>query len=132
MLKVVSMDRMLVESIEEQSCMTSSICSSVQNTTLGDGVHWRLRTLTSSFASCSKLEKSSSYFYWLFSGMHFFTYLLSLGNSMASSQSITPPTFIEVLSKILKGPLHQVASSTSMAFVDGAVGMNFLPDRGCL
>ena len=132
MLKVVSMDRMLVESIEQQSCMTSSICSSVQNTTLGDGVHWRLRMLTSSFASCSKLEKSSSCSLLVILWHAFFTYLLSLGNSMASSQSITPPTFIEVLSKILEGPLHPVASSTSIAFVDGAVGRNFLPDRGCL
>ena len=126
------MDRMLVESLEQQSCTTSSICSSIQNTTLGDSIHWRLRTLTFSFASCSKLEKSSSCPLLVIIWRAFFIYLLSLGNSMASSQSITPPAFIEVLSKILEGPLHPLASSTSMAFVDGAVGMNFLPDRGCL
>ena len=132
MLNVVSMDRMLVESAEQQSRTMSSICSSIQNTTLGDGVHWRLRTLTSSFASSSKLANSSSRSLLVTLWRAFFTCLLSLGNSAASSQSSTPPTFMEVSSKILEGPLRPAASSTSVAFVDGAVGTNFFPDQGCL
>ena len=56
---------------------------------------------TSSFASCSKLEKSSSCSLLVILWRAFFAYLLSLGNSLARAQSITPPTFIEVLSKFL-------------------------------
>ena len=124
------MDRMLVESAEQQSRTMSSICSSIQNTTLGDGVH--ACTLTSSFASSSKLANSSSCSLLVTLWRAFFTCLPSLGNSAVSSQSSTQPTFMEVSSKILEGPLRPAASSTSVAFVDGAVGTSFFPDRGCL
>lgn len=132
MLRVVSMDKMHVELGRQHSRMMSSTCSSTKYTTLGAGVHWRLHRALSFFKRSRKLGNSSSWAFFLDRWRALITCLLSLGKSADHSQSSMPSTSSEISRKIHEGPFHPDVSLGSLAFVDGAVGMNCFPERGCL
>ena len=129
---MVSIDKILLESIEQHSSMISSSCSSLQKAALGEAVHCRLRTA----GSC--LDRSRRLANWSFSSFSFnlwrafFTCFTSLGMSAMTLQCKIPPVLSTDSSKILEGPLLPLTFSRIAFFVDGAVGIKALPVRGFL
>ena len=115
------MARTLFESIEQHSSTISISCSSVQKTTLGEGVQYRLRTAGSFLDRSRRLANwslsSFSFKFW----RAFLTCFISPGMSAMTSACKISPVLSTDSSKILEGPLWLFTFSRIAFLVDGAV-----------